>query len=96
MNNQFDWVEFYKELAWKLMPYKDNRQELIHLVRQIYEMTGIGMPTLDRNNQIIDIDPFTFYGLFNKTSMKETNRIKILSTVAQLFNISSPITSPHI
>ncbi len=50
MNNQFDWVEFYKELAWKLMPYKDNRQELIDLVRQIYEMTGISKSTLDRNN----------------------------------------------
>ena len=25
------------------MPYKDNRQELIHLVRQIYEMTGISI-----------------------------------------------------
>ena len=93
MSDQFDWVPFYKELAWKLLKYKDNRQELIHLVRQIYEMTGISMPTLDRNNQIIDIDPFTFFGLFNKTSMKEVNRIKILSTVAKLFDISSPVPS---
>lgn len=93
MSNQFDWVEFYKELAWKLLPYKDNRKELINLVGQIYEMSGVSMPTLDRNNQIIDIDPFTFFGLFNKSSMKETNRVKILSTVAKLFNVSSPIPS---
>lgn len=26
--NQFDWVEFYKEFAEKLLAYKDNRQEL--------------------------------------------------------------------
>ena len=93
MSDQFDWVEFYKELAWKLLPYKDNRQELIRLVRQIYDMTGISMPTLERDNKIVDIDPFTFYGLFNKSSMKEINRIKILSTVAKLFDISSPVPS---
>ena len=34
--NQFDWVDFYKELAGKLLQYKDNRQELIAKVRKIY------------------------------------------------------------
>jgi 5-methylcytosine-specific restriction protein B len=33
--NQFDWVEFYKEFAEKLLAYKDNRQELIIKVKQI-------------------------------------------------------------
>ena len=31
--NQFDWVEFYKEFAEKLLAYKDNRQELIIKVK---------------------------------------------------------------
>jgi hypothetical protein len=25
--NQFDWADFYKELAGKLLSFKDNRQE---------------------------------------------------------------------
>ncbi len=37
ITNQFDWVDFYKELASKLLQYKDNRQELVEKVRRIYE-----------------------------------------------------------
>ena len=46
----FDWVPFYKELADQLLPYQNNRQELIEKVRQIYAMTGIGMPTLEQDD----------------------------------------------
>ncbi len=91
MSNQFDWVDFYKELAEKLRPYKDNRQELITKVRQIYDTTGINLPTLEKDNQIVDIDPFTVFGLFNKSSMKEENRVKILSAIADLFSIKAPV-----
>lgn len=34
------------------------------------------MPTLEKDNQLVDIDPFTVFSLFNKSSMKESNRIK--------------------
>lgn len=37
--NQFDWVDFYKELSGKLLQYKNNRKELIEKVRKIYEIT---------------------------------------------------------
>ena len=72
ITNQFDWVDFYKELASKLLQYKDNRQELVEKVRTIYENTGINLPTLERENQIVDIEPFTVFGLFNKSSMKNS------------------------
>ena len=87
----FDWVPFYKELADQLLPYQNNRQELIEKVRQIYAMTGIGMPTLEQDDHIDDLDPFTLFGLFNKTSMKTANRIKIIQAVAQLFDVSAPV-----
>ena len=73
--NQFDWVDFYKELSGKLLQYKDNREELIEKVRKIYEITGINLPTLEKDNQIIDIDPFTFFGLFNNEYQMMGNRI---------------------
>lgn len=69
-DNQFDWVEFYKELASKLLQYKASRGDLVAKVKKIYETTGINMPTLEKDNQLVDIDPFTFFGLFNKSSMK--------------------------
>ncbi len=74
-----------------MLSYKENRQELISKVKKIYENTGINLPTLENDNKIVDIDPFSVFGLFNKSSMKETNRTKIISEVAVLFNISSPV-----
>ena len=89
--NQFDWVPFYKELASKLLNFKNSRDELVVNVLKIYETTGINMPTLEKDNKIEDIDPFTVFGLFNKSSMKETNRVKILTVIANLFGISAPV-----
>lgn len=76
--NQFDWVNFYKEFASKLLDYKDRRDELVEKVKAIYTMTGMNMPTLEKDNNLIDIDPFTVFGLFNK-KLKDDNRIKILT-----------------
>lgn len=88
--NQFDWVGFYKELALKLLQYKSDRKALIVKVKQIYEMTGFKMPTMEKDNQLVDIDPFTVFGLFNK-KLTDANRIAILNVVAKLFDVSSPV-----
>ena len=90
-NKQFDWVEFYQEFADKLLPYKNNRQELIAKVRLIFHRTGIKLPTLDKDNQIYDLDPFTVFGLFNKSRMKESNRIKIVRACAELFDVKAEV-----
>ncbi|ACZ25417.1 ATPase associated with various cellular activities AAA_5 [Veillonella parvula DSM 2008] len=89
--NQFDWIVFYREFANTLLQYKNNRGILIEKVEKIYELTGIDMPTLDRNKQLVDIDPFTIFGLFNKSSMTVDNRNKIIAAVANLFDIKAPI-----
>ena len=91
MENQFQWVEFYKELADKLLVYKNNRTLLIEKVKNIYVMTGINMPTLEKDNKLFDIDPFSVFGLFNKSSMKESNRIKLVSAVKELFEINEEV-----
>ena len=92
--NQFDWIAFYEEFADKLLAYKDNRQELIEKIKQVYEVTGIKLPTLERNengdNEIVDIDPFTTFGLFNK-GITNANRVKIITAIKDLFEVSSPV-----
>ncbi len=87
--NQFDWVDFYKELADTLLVYKDNRQGLIDKIRKIYEITELNLPSLELDNQIDDIDPFTVFGLFNK-NLKRDNRVRITQAIAQLFKITKP------
>lgn len=88
--NQFDWVDFYKELSGKLLQYKNNRQELVGIVNRIYEIAEINMPTLEKDNQLVDIDPFTFFGLFNK-KLTDANRLSILSAVAELMEVKAPV-----
>lgn len=89
--NQFNWVEFYMELARKLLAYKDNRQELVKKVKRIFIDTGINMPTLEKDNQLIDIDPLTVFGFFNKRSVKVARRIKLITAVKNLFDIVETI-----
>lgn len=89
--HQFDWTGFYTELAQRLLPYQTDRDELISKVREIYIRTGINLPTLEQDNNIVDIDPFTVFGLFNKSSMKESNRKSIIAAVADLFNVKAPL-----
>lgn len=91
MDSQFVWVNFYKEFASKLLAYKNNRGELVEKVKAIYAETGINMPTLEKDNQLVDIDPFTVFGLFNKSSMREANRIKIITAVRKIFDVVTAV-----
>lgn len=39
----------------------------------------------------MDIDPFTVFGLFNKSSMREANRNKIITAVKKIFNVQTEV-----
>ena len=88
--NPFDWVDFYKEFAQKLLEYKNDRTTLIEKVRAIYENTGLALPTLEKDNNIIDIDPFTVFALFNK-GITDNNRKKITAAIKDLFSVKAPL-----
>ncbi|MEJ8752425.1 AAA family ATPase [Lagierella sp. ICN-221743] len=88
--NHFIWEEFYTEFALKLLEYKNKRSELIEKVKAIYDITDIDMPKLEEDNNLIDIDPFTVFGLFNKR-ITEENRRKILKAIKKLFDIKTEV-----
>lgn len=88
---QSEWIAFYEELADKLLPYKNDRTDLISKVQQVFEITGINQPKLERNNQLVDIDPFTIFALFNKSEQEQSNRAKLASAMATVFDISNPV-----
>lgn len=85
---QFEWVNFYKEFAKTLLEYKGKRDEIIEKIISVYENAGINLPTLEKDNNLVDIDPFTVFGLFNKSSLKDSNRIKIISGLADAFGVA--------
>ena len=88
MTVQFKWVEFYTELATKLLEYKNDRTSLIELLQELYSRIGMKLPTLDSYPVPHDIDPFTIFGLFNK-GITDANRISILNGIKSTFDISA-------
>lgn len=51
------------------------------------------MPRLEKDNVLVDVDPLTIFGCFNKSSMKESNRIKIITAIAELFGVNNHVPS---
>lgn len=88
--NSFAWMDFYSELATALLEFANDRKPLIEKVKAIYANAGMKLPTLERDNNIVDIDPFTVFGLFNK-GITNDNRIAILNQIKKLFNISAAV-----
>lgn len=83
----FEWIDFYSELADKIAPYRSRRPELIKIVEAAYAQMGMRLPKLD-NGEPTDIDPFTVFGLFNK-GIKDENRTKIAARLAEALGMSS-------
>ena len=50
----------------------------------------MNMPTLERENNLVDIDPFTVFGLFNK-KLTDDKRIAILKAISKLFSIKTAV-----
>lgn len=87
---QFEWINFYSEFATKLLEFKNNRAELIADIQSAYSAINMKLPKLEREDSIIDIDPFTVFGLFNE-GITNANRIAILESFATVFNIKSKV-----
>ena len=90
--NGFAWTEFYSEFASLVLDFENDREKLIEKTKQVYTNAKIKLPTLEKGNNIVDIDPFTIFGLFNKGITIE-NRIAILTQIKDLFDVSAEVPS---
>lgn len=86
----FDWVPFYREVAQKLLSYKDKRATLVAEIKEVFASIGLALSKLNKRNDATDIDPFTVFGLFNKRALPKT-RIKIMTGLAQKWNLSAAV-----
>lgn len=87
-SNDFAWVEFYMELADRLLPYKDDRGALIEKLQALYADLGMKFPKLDSGDAPADIDPYTVFGLFNK-GVSLANRIKIAAAIGRALGVNA-------
>lgn len=88
--NDFAWVNFYMEFADKLLPYAKDRQSLIEKIKSVFNSININLPKLGKDGNVIDIDPFTVFGLFNK-GITNANRIAIIQGFAKEFSVKASI-----
>lgn len=91
---KFTWVTFYTELAHKLLEYKNKRHELIDFIFAedgLLEFSNY-LHLKDKNQRIDDIDPFSFFGMFNR-GLNESNRLKVLKKIKNRFNINANMPS---
>ena len=82
------WIRFYMEFADKLR--SANRSELVTRIKKVYAAIGMRLPTLERGGNVLDIDPFTIFGLFNK-GITNANRIKIITGFANEFGVKAEV-----
>jgi len=87
----FDWVDFYKEFADKLLAFKSDRKPLVQMIQDIYSEIQIDLPTLEKDKKVVDICPFTVFGLFNKSKLRDENRKKIIGAFAKHLQMKSHI-----
>lgn len=93
-NKNILWVEFYVAFADKLLGFENDRKSLLEKLKRVYDDLGMNFPKLEEDNSIIDIDPFTIFGMFNK-GITEANRIAIIKAFAKEFDVNSSIEIPN-
>ena len=77
MDAGYEWVPFYEELAQKIRGNRDRQSDLVNILREAGVKNGLGDEAIKGARiPLVEIDPFSFFGLFNKFQGKErTSRL---------------------
>ena len=87
---QFTWIPFYKELAQKLLPYKDNRESLLEFIYDsIPENYRAYFHDID-NEPNTDVDPYTVFAVFNR-NVSDKQRIETCAIFKDRFKIEASL-----
>ena len=95
MQENYEWVKFYSAFADKLLEYETNRKFLLEKLQNIFNGLGMKFQKLEEDDSVVDIDPFTVFGMFNK-GLSEANRISIIKAFAKEFDIDRTIEIPTV
>jgi 5-methylcytosine-specific restriction enzyme B len=95
MVDHFTWTPIYEELANELVKWQDRQGELIAFLEELRKQDYIITPLTDKDSDgsrflLKEIDPFTFFGVFNR-GLKPENRVAILSSMKKFFGLRSPL-----
>ena len=88
-HQKFSWIPFYMEMADKLLAFKDNRKALVDIVYSLNKRY-VNYIYTDEGSHYPDIDPFTFFGIFNRGNSYE-KRIKIATFFKEQLKIEAEV-----
>jgi 5-methylcytosine-specific restriction protein B len=85
VSKNFTWVPLYQELAQKLISWQGRQIELITFLEELRAEGHVITPLNDRGHDgrrflLQEIDPFTFFGVFNR-GIRHEQRMAILGRV---------------
>lgn len=92
----FTWIPFYEEMAQKLMDFKDQVDGNGYHATLVEKINALDNEWTDflraraENSVITDIDPFTVFAIFNRSSGIE-RRCAIIKSLKELFGVSAEI-----
>lgn len=88
----FTWIPFYKELAQKLLKFRNDRAPLIEWIYGNLDGFIGHLKDAPDGRRVADIDPFSVYSIFNR-GLKDDNRVSVCSKVKDFLGISAPLPS---
>jgi 5-methylcytosine-specific restriction enzyme B len=89
-DSKFAWTSFYTEFADKLLPFRNNRTELLRMIRTEYDALNMRYSFIDCGEPIDDICPFTVFGCFNK-GMTDENRIAVMNAIGAKIGVTAHV-----
>jgi len=100
MDDGYQWVPFYEELAEKLLAYKDRREELFDVMQAVASqepmMKYLGLePREVAEGHHAHVDPFTIMAVINR-GMTYENRTALARVLAQAFDVDSPVPTQFV
>lgn len=95
MGSTFTWIPLYTEIAGLLLEWENRQAELIACLDKLRSEGVKVTPLNDRDKDggtflIKEIDPFTFFGSFNRQTRQE-ERLAILTAVKKLLGAQIPL-----
>ena len=87
----YTWVPYFEKLADALLPYANNRQELIQKLWTSFRKHKCLPKLNEAGSRPDDIDPFTVFSVFCRYNLKLGTRLEYLQAIAEVLGVDDPL-----
>lgn len=88
MSELFQWTDIYEKIADKLLDFKNNREQLLLDLEDVYSQISLKYPFIDDGELLSDIDPFSVFATFNR-GITDKHRIDIIKQLIDKWDVDT-------